>query len=354
MRKPKKQDRETAVYGAGLAGMVAAINLAREGHSVTVYDREAHIGGSALVHPSIHTTPLQPEETWRYIGVDLSDCFVPTGEYPAFWYNAGRITLPAYVKNLKAYNVERGPRKTSIDTRLYEIARKEKVRFVFGGNLGPEELRTAPKGSIIATGLYREVYELVGVRCAATHGYIAAAPATPGESSGAIHMGRYSVDYGYTASLNGLMFALLFSRTPLAENDLDRFRSVLRKSRGLEFEDWHPFTGYFPRETKLFWEGKILAGTLSGMIEPFWGYGIVGALLSGKVAALAHSSKTRAAMDFHRFTGSFARKLARKEKMDSLPFNKQLLRLGILKARFDCWRNPALAKAARDPVRWFT
>ncbi len=354
MRKPKKNDGETAIYGAGLAGMVAAINLAREGYNVTVYDREPRIGGSALLHPSIHTTPLQPEETWRYTGIDLSDCFVPTGEYPAFWYNSKRITLPAYVKNLKAYNVERGPRKTSIDTRLFEIARKERVRFVFNNNLGPNELRAAPRGSIIATGLYREVYDLVGVRCAPTHGYIAAAPASDGESSGAIHMGSYSVDYGYTASLNGLMFALLFSRTPLAKNDLDRFRGVLLKSRGLEFDRWQSFTGYFPRQTKLYWEGRVLAGTLAGMIEPFWGYGIVGALISGKVAALAHSSKTRAAMDFHRFTASFGKKLARKEKLDSLPFNKQLLRLGILRARFNCWMNPALVKAAKDPVRWFT
>lgn len=353
MRNAKKKPGEIAVYGAGLAGMVAAINLAREGHRVVVYDREPRIGGSAAVHPSIHTTPLQPRETWDYIGIDLSDCFVPTREYPAFWYNSGRITLPPYVNNTCAYNVERGPGKSSIDTRLYDIARAEKVQFVFGRTLGAEELARVPKGSIIATGLYREVYDLVGVRCAGTYGYSATAPTPEGESSGAIHMGRYSVDYGYTASLNGLMFALLFSRAPLGERELAGFRRVLHKSRGIEFDSWRSFTGYFPREAKLFWEGKILAGTLSGMIEPFWGYGIVGALLSGRVAALAHLSTTRAAMDFHRFTRGFQGKLARKEKMDSLPFNKQLLRLAILKARFDCWRNPDLAASVREPVRWF-
>ena len=61
----------------------------------------------------------------------------------------------------------------------------------------------------------------------------------------------------------------------------------------------------------------------------------------------------KAKAEFSRFNGGFARKLARKEKMDGMPFRKQLLRLAIAKARFDCWRNPKLADAAKDPVIWF-
>ena len=105
--------REIAVYGAGLAGMVAAINLARAGRAVTVYDREPGIGGSPEVHPSIHTTPLQPRETWDYIGIDLSDCFIQTPRHPRWWYNSKELVLPPYVKNLKSYSVERGARTVS-------------------------------------------------------------------------------------------------------------------------------------------------------------------------------------------------------------------------------------------------
>lgn len=96
-------------------------------------------------------------------------------------------------------------------------------------------------------------------------------------------MGTFSVDYGYSASLNGLMFALLFSRKPLSVRVLDRFKGVPKYTHGLDFQGWGAFTGYFLRETKLFWGDKILSGTLAGMIEPFCGYGIVGALISGKV-----------------------------------------------------------------------
>jgi len=346
--------KNVSIFGAGLAGMVAGINLARQGYKVTVYDREAAIGGSRDVHPSIHTTPLQPQPTWDYIGIDLSECFVPTDVYPEFWYNSKRLTLPPYVHNSRAYNVERGPRETSIDHTLFALAKDTGVEFSFGHELTPEELRAAPAGSIIATGLYKEVYELVGVDYSSTYGYLATLPWEKGGSHGAIHMGRFSVDYGYSAALNGMMFALLFSRTPLHDHDLERFRQVLKESYGLDFPRWKKFLGYFPRETKLHWNDKILSGTLCGMIEPFWGYGIVGALLSGKVASLAVTDPQQAMQDFQNFTQGFAKKLARKEQMDRMPFNKQLLRLAILKARFDCWRNPLLRQAVKEPMRWFS
>ncbi len=341
------------IYGAGLAGMVAGINLARAGFDVRIHDREQGIGGSSRVHPSIHTTPLEKEQTWDYIGIDLSGYFCPTKAYPAFWYNDRPLTLPPYVDNSVAYNVERGPRSTSLDMHLFELCEREGVTFHFGSELSLRELEQAPAGSIIATGLYREVYELVGVRYSTTYGYLTSAACGPDESSGAIHMGRFSVDYGYTAALNGLMFALLFSRTPLGKKDLEAFTRVLRLARGMELADWSTFDGCFPREARLFWKDKILAGTLSGMIEPFWGYGIVGALISGKVASLVHTHRDKAERDFARFTAGFAGKLARKERMDALPFNKQLLRLAILKARYDCWRHPELKKALKEPLRWF-
>ncbi|MDT8273139.1 MAG: FAD/NAD(P)-binding protein, partial [Desulfomonilia bacterium] len=110
-----RDTKHVMIYGAGLAGMVAGINLRRAGYHVTIYDREPGIGGSSQVHPSIHTTPVQSRETWDYIGIDLSEHFSHTDHYPSFWYNTREITLPAYVHNASAYNVERGSRKTSLD-----------------------------------------------------------------------------------------------------------------------------------------------------------------------------------------------------------------------------------------------
>lgn len=186
--------KEVTIYGAGLSGLVAAINLARHGYGVLIYDREPGIGGSPGEHPSIHTTPLQPQQTWDYIGIDLSQYFVATDAYPAFWYNSRSIKLPPYVHNTKAYNVERGPRRTSIDHYLHRLAEEAGVKFVFNRELTPEELRQAPAGSIIATGLYKEVYELVGVKHSLTYGYISTMPWGQAEVHGAIYLERQDSD----------------------------------------------------------------------------------------------------------------------------------------------------------------
>ena len=97
--------KEISVYGAGLSGLVAAINLVREGHKITVFEKEETFGGSKKLHPSIHSTPLQAKETWDYIGVDLSDCFVKTQEYPIMWYNRKRTCW--YCTNMAWVNVLR-------------------------------------------------------------------------------------------------------------------------------------------------------------------------------------------------------------------------------------------------------
>ncbi|MCX6671284.1 MAG: NAD(P)-binding protein [Euryarchaeota archaeon] len=50
--------KDIQVYGAGLSGLVSAINLARGGYHVTVYEKEEKIGGDLHCHPSIHMTPM--------------------------------------------------------------------------------------------------------------------------------------------------------------------------------------------------------------------------------------------------------------------------------------------------------
>ena len=45
------KNKKVHVVGAGLSGMVAAINLAREGHQVLVLDGAEKIGGVHPHHP---------------------------------------------------------------------------------------------------------------------------------------------------------------------------------------------------------------------------------------------------------------------------------------------------------------
>ena len=109
------------------------------------------------------------------------------------------------------------------------------------------------------------------------------------------------------------------------------------------------------RRSASFSKGMIMAGTLSGMIEPFWGYGIVGALISGRLAAKAVINREEALRDFRSFTAGFARKFNRRERFASMPYSYRsvLTRAGLLAMRLKCALNRDLASGPREPLRWF-
>ena len=65
-----EKNRKVHIVGAGLSGMVAAINLAREGHQVVVLEGADRIGGDPLHHPAIHGTPMNFDLIKDYVGID--------------------------------------------------------------------------------------------------------------------------------------------------------------------------------------------------------------------------------------------------------------------------------------------
>ena len=110
--------KNITIYGAGMSGLVAAINLAREGYKVTVHDREKGFGGDSLYNPSTHTTPIYPQQTSDYIGIDIKPAFYPVKSCPFYFHNT-RSDAP----HSGLYTVERGNRATSLDTILYKEAK---------------------------------------------------------------------------------------------------------------------------------------------------------------------------------------------------------------------------------------
>lgn len=295
--------KEITIYGAGMSGLVCAINLVRQGYSVVVHDREKGFGGDPMYNPSTHTTPIDVKKTSEYIGIDIAPVFHKLMACP-FYYHDTKVMAP--VAGL--YNVERGDRPTSLDTLLYDRACREGVQFAFGSPLKAQDLTSLPPNTIIACGLTPSAYEMLGVPYLTWYAYI---------SRGEIGFSDYSwiwwdegiSEYGYLSSANNYYFNLLFSKNPVSKQTLEKYKTFMIRNEGVEHDNWQYVSGAVPINSpdnpRLFKNNLIFCGTISGAMDPFLWFGILGALMTGKVAAMAVYDRPKAIQDFQRFTRNF-------------------------------------------------
>jgi len=294
---------DVTIFGAGMSGLIAAVNLAREGYSVTVHEKEPGYGGSQLYNPSTHVTPLDLEKTSEYIGIDISPAFHQVLACPAYFHET-KVMLP--VNGI--YAVERGNRPTSLDTLLYKECEGLPISFEFNSKLDKETLSDLPPNSIIACGLIPSAYEMLDIPYLPWYGWI---------SRGEIGIGSYAwlwfdeciSEYGYLSAVNNYYFNLLFSIRKVERSCLDKYTAFMVRNEGIEHPDWEYTSGAVPLarpdNPRLFWNDAVLCGTMSGAMDPMLWFGISGALVTGKVAALAITDRAKAEAEFHRFTRRF-------------------------------------------------
>lgn len=282
------------ILGAGLSGMVAAITLARQGREVLVIEGEKKLGGMHRDLPSIHTTPIDPTWMSDHIGIDVRPAFHPI---KSFLTAVGDRMYELNPGPMHA--VERGSRESGIDRLLYDQACDGGVQFEFGTFL--KDLREIPPGSIIATGLDASMYDYLGIPFEITRGF-AGTKKTDREPWAAGLMAPYTKDYFYANCANNLMYGLFFSRGKVEVRTLEACKRDIKEKYDLELPNWEFFTGRVPTASagnpRLYQDGYILAGTLSGAMDPGSLFGIHGAILSGKVAATAVGDPDRAIREF--------------------------------------------------------
>ncbi|UCD84772.1 MAG: NAD(P)-binding protein [Deltaproteobacteria bacterium] len=312
------------ILGAGLSGMVAAIDLARQGYEVTVLDRAARIGGSETLHPSVHGTPVKKERTWNYVGIDLSPCFHPVQDV-RFYYGSNGYRIPPD-GIYEVYAVERGNRESSLDSFIYQKAQEADVRFEFSRDI--KSHRELPAGSIIASGLFPEMYDSLKVPYVQVHCYMLKFE-TDKPTEVVAYFDDYIGDYYYHGIVNGIFFGLLFQRMPFPRDALKRCQEFLEEREGLTGKDWKYINVWVPiasiRNPRLFAEDKILAGTISGMMDPMMLFGIVGAILSGKIAALAVYNREQAVKDFKYYNRNWRRNYINRRIFERLPFRVKIM-----------------------------
>jgi len=306
--------KEQLIIGAGLSGLVAAINLARDGYQVTVRERRKEIGGETelegLEGKIINIgdgTPIDVARMEKYIGIDLSPVVTPLRSVRNHFY--GKTFDLDFPPGIPTFLVERGPRPTSLDVYLYEVARTEGVEFSF--NDTETRFDDMPPDTIIATGLFGDSWGALGVPHVPVYGYIAMGETDDPKAKVVIYFDEYTRDYAFYSQVNGARGAVLFSRgKPLDTAVQDRFRTQLAENDEIIFDEWYAVNvGALPvatwRNPRLFAKNYILTGTLSGSIDPFLLFGVHGALVSGKIAAIAVRDHQKALEEFSRINVTF-------------------------------------------------
>lgn len=317
--------KRVVVVGAGLAGLTAAINLARDGFRVVVYEAQPRIGGRGDFRPDPAGSPFDLKLLEAYTGIDIA----PSVQLlrGCRYYLWGKSYTLAFPKTVTCYMVERGGRASSLDSLLYQTALREGVEVLFGRKLSTrEEFEALPPGSIVATGLEKATYELLGIPHETSYAYCAKGSSNSSEATVSIYMGPFTTDYGFSCTINGVAFAFVYQRgKPLSEEAKQVFRKRVEAAeptfalggwRDLEF-------GACPsgslRNPRLFWKDKILAGSLSGSIDPLLNFGMLGAMLSGRIAAWAAVEPRLAAREFRRLNVSFYPLLCARKALVRMP-----------------------------------
>jgi len=304
---PMAKKKEVTIYGAGMSGLIAAINLAREGYAVTVHDREKTFGGDPQYNPSTHTTPILPKKVSDYIGIDITPAFKPVQDCP-FYFHDTILHFP--VSGM--YTVERGNRPSSLDALLYPMACDLGVTFKFNSPLKKENLASLAPGTIIACGLTPQVYDMLNIPYRRWYGWISRGE-IGFDARSWIWFDEGITEYGYLSSINGYYFDLLFSIKPVSKETLARYKEAIKRHQGVEHDNWQYATGAVPvadpSNPQLVRGGNIYCGTISGFMDPMGWFGITGAIISGKIAAMAVSDMDAAQREFARFSIHFKRAL---------------------------------------------
>jgi flavin-dependent dehydrogenase len=332
--------QEQVIVGAGLSGLVAAINLARDGFKVLVRERRKTVGGETdikglegKVIKIGDGTPMHLERLRDYTGIDFSPVAVPLKSARTHVY--GKTLDFDFYEGVPTFLFERGPRPSSLDVYLYELARSEGVEFQFKDTV--TDFSLLPPGTIIATGLFGESWAALGVPHLPGYGYLAMSETEDRSPKVIIYFDEYTRDYAFYSQVNGACGACLFSRgKPLEASSRERFALQLSEDDGITFDDWKAVSmGALPvekaRNPRLFAGNFILAGTLSGSIDPFLLFGVHGALVTGKIAAITVHDRRKGLEEFNRANKAFKRGFYLTELYRHMPdwMLKRLVRAGV-------------------------
>ncbi len=139
--------KEIKISGAGLAGMTAAINLARAGFRPVVYEMRQNVGMRSAGDFQYFENWTRPEDVLHFLGrVNIKLDFPIEPVKSAFALDSHRRQYHFSTHRTIGYMIRRGCYDDTLDTALKRQAMSLGVKFEFGHKATPEEVDIVASG----------------------------------------------------------------------------------------------------------------------------------------------------------------------------------------------------------------
>lgn len=268
-------DKEVKIMGAGPAGLVAGINLARSGYNVTIFEKSDDCGKR-------FNGDFQGLENWsrkedvldelKLMGVEVNFHCEPFSKLKAYNHDL-ELTDISSDKPL-VYLVKRGVAKNSLDAGLKQQALAAGVNIVFNKSIKEEDADIVAKGpssaDIIAKGItFKTNQEDVWM------GFLDDDIAPKGYAYLLITKGQ------------GCLVTVLCRHFSKEKEYYEKMREKVSKVYNLEAYDIKEFGGYgnFFLVNRYVKDSRLYVGEAAGMQDFLWGFGMRYAMVSGYLAA---------------------------------------------------------------------
>jgi flavin-dependent dehydrogenase len=271
------------IAGAGLAGLTAAISLARGGHKVVLYEKNSETGEN-------RNPDWDAIENWT-TELDFMHLLPKWGVRRDFDIHATREFMlldnqgdcyPVSTAQPFFYLVRRGPQPGTIDQALKDQALDAGVTIHYNQPRAREEV------DIWAAGSQRNGFFLgIGLTFRTKH---------PDTVMALVSSEAAPKAYAYLVILNGLgkLSVFLTQNYRAAREHLNQAVEIFRRLKYFEMEEVQISAGFsgLPGEIKQQPGQSLAVGEAAGFQDFLWGFGIRQALLSGHLAARAlHEEK---------------------------------------------------------------
>lgn len=271
------------IAGAGLAGMTAALVLARGGRAVEVFDAKTRLLPSSGPHSEgiRNYRKLDALGELRSVGFDLAPFATVQRTVRASPHARTDLLGPAH------YLFQRGREAETVDQTLLRLAQEAGASFHFGSALEPGE------ADIVATGPPKDATQILGA------GYTFSAAGSPLRRDVACALFDNEVaPAGYMAITPGIEYHSIYS-VSWSEFDYDRLLACLHK--GFKVPWVHEILGtstfvgkihgraHFVRDPIAHAErgGALYVGEAGGFQDAVAGFGFRYAAMTGALAARA-------------------------------------------------------------------